>query len=103
MKNYSPHYPVKLPEDILSWAREMRGNMTDAEALLWMLLRNRQIADVKFRRQHPIGRYILDFYCQEKKLCIELDGSQHMQTIHNDKARDRKLNSLGIHVLRYLE
>ena len=77
MENYTPHYPAKLPEDIRTWAREMRGRMTDAEALLWMLLRNHRIAGAKFRRQHPVERYILDYYCVEKKLAIELDGGQH--------------------------
>jgi adenine-specific DNA-methyltransferase len=96
-----PSYPARLPEDIRIWARKMRGNMTNAEALLWMLLRNRRIANSKFRRQHPIGRYILDFYCADKKLCIELDGSQHMETIDRDEDRNKRLYLLGIKVLRF--
>ena len=101
MEDYIPHHPVKLPEDIRAWAREMRGRMTDAEALLWMLLRDRRIAGAKFRRQHPVGRYILDYYCVEKKLAIELDGGQHGEAVSYDQHRDSWLRSQGIHVLRF--
>ena len=96
-----PHHPVKLPEDLKTWAREMRKRMPDAEVLLWKLLRNRSIAGAKFRRQHPVGRYILDFYCDEKKLAIELDGSQHVNQSEYDQQRDVFLNTLGIRVLRF--
>lgn len=75
--------------------------MTDAEGLLWKLIRNRRIAGMKFRRQHPIGRYILDFYCDEKRLCIELDGGQHGDAIVYDKRRDAWLRSRGIRILRF--
>ena len=101
MEDYTPHHPAKLPEDIRTWARGMRGRMTDAETLLWMLLRNRRIAGAKFRRQHPAGRYILDYYCVEKKLAIELDGGQHVETADYDQHRDNWLRSQGIHVLRF--
>ncbi len=97
----NPHPPAKLPDDIRTWAREMRGSMTDAEALLWKLLRNRRIAGAKFRRQHPIGRYILDFYCAEEKLAIELDGSQHAESVAYDQHRDSWLRARGIRVLRF--
>ena len=93
MNNYTPHYPAKLPEDIKAWAREMRVQMTDAEAQLWRLLRNRRIAGAKFRRQHPVGRYILDYYCVEKKLGIELDGGQHNDAADYDLHRDSWLES----------
>ncbi len=96
-----PHHPAKLPEDIRAYAREMRSRMTDAEALLWMLLRNRRIAGAKFRRQHPVGRYILDFYCDEKKLGIELDGGQHGEAVQYDQQRDGWLSAQGIQVLRF--
>ena len=101
MEDYVPHPPAKLPEDIRVFAREMRGRMTDAETLLWMLLRNRRIAGAKFRRQHPVGRYILDFYCAEKQLGIELDGGQHGETIDYDQQRDRWLQAQGIRILRF--
>src|SRR5512146_1507997 len=101
MEDYVPHHPAKLPEDIRAFAREMRSRMTDAEALLWMLLRNRRIAGAKFRRQHPVGRYILDFYCVEKQLGIELDGGQHGETVGYDQRRDNWLQKQGIRILRF--
>jgi very-short-patch-repair endonuclease len=101
MEDFVPHHPAKLPEDIRAFAREMRGRLTDAEALLWMLLRNRRMAGAKFRRQHPVGRYILDFYCDEKKLGIELDGGQHGDAIGYDQQRDGWLQSQGIRILRF--
>jgi very-short-patch-repair endonuclease len=58
-------------------AAELRKNMTDAEKVLWQQLRNRKLGDLKFRRQHPVGIFILDFYCHEKKLAIEVDGGIH--------------------------
>jgi adenine-specific DNA-methyltransferase len=101
MNNFTPHHPAQLPEDIKAWARELRGSMTDAEALLWKFLRNRRMASAKFRRQHPIGRYILDFYCDEKRLCIEIDGSQHVADAGYDARRDAWLLRHGIRVLRF--
>ncbi len=96
-----PHHPAKLPDDLRAYAREMRSKMTDAESLLWMLLRNRRIADAKFRRQHPVGRYILDFYCDEKKLGVELDGGQHGEAVAYDEKRGAWLQLQGIKVLRF--
>jgi adenine-specific DNA-methyltransferase len=96
-----PHHPAKLPEDIRTYAREMRQGMTDAEALLWQLLRNRRVAGAKFRRQHPVGRYILDFYCDELKLGVELDGGQHGDAIAYDEKRDEWLRMQGIRILRF--
>jgi very-short-patch-repair endonuclease len=101
MENFSPRHPQKLPDDIRNWAREMRGSMTDAEALLWKFLRGRRMASCKFRRQHPIGRYILDFYCEEKKLCVEIDGSQHMGAVQYDQRRDHWLAGKKIRVMRF--
>jgi very-short-patch-repair endonuclease len=101
MDDYMPHNPARLPEDIRAYAREMRARMTDAESLLWMMLRNRRIGGVKFRRQHPVGRYILDFYCDERKLGIELDGGQHGEAVEYDQKRDDWLRVQGISVLRF--
>lgn len=75
--------------------------MTDAEALMWKLLRNRRVAGAKFRRQHPMGRFILDFYCDEKKLAVELDGGQHAEAVEYDQARDAWLRQRGVRVLRF--
>lgn len=101
MNNISPHHPQTIPEDLKAYAREMRKTMPDAEQLLWYLLRNRRISGAKFRRQHPIGRYIVDFYCHEKLLAVELDGSQHSEQQVYDQRRDADLNRLGIRVLRF--
>jgi len=83
-------------------ARELRKGQTSAEDILWELLRNRQFAGLKFRRQHQTGDYIADFFCAEKKLIIELDGPIHerdAQTTHNQR-RDAYLQGLGFTVLR---
>jgi very-short-patch-repair endonuclease len=92
-----------IPDDILKNARELRKNQTDAEQLLWGLLRDRRFAGKKFRRQHPVDRYVLDFYCHELKLAVELDGGQHNEEVaqHYDKERTRLLNEHGIQVIRF--
>ena len=82
-------------------ARKLRSNLTDAESYLWRHLRFRQIADHKFRRQRPIGPYIVDFVCLEKKVVIEVDGGQHAQTQTLDDTRDKWLRSQGYVVLRF--
>ena len=93
----------KLPVDILTHARSLRGKQTDAENLLWMLLRDRRLDGFKFRRQHPISRYIIDFYCHEAMLAIELDGGGHNleETAEYDRLRSLELESAGIHVVRF--
>ena len=101
MENFLTSPPAQLPDDLRRWAKEMRNEMTDAEALLWKLLRNRRLASAKFRRQHPVGRYILDFYCDEKKLAIELDGGQHQEAAQYDSRRSEWLHAHGIAVLRF--
>jgi very-short-patch-repair endonuclease len=89
--------------ELIKLARKLRRNHTDAEKLLWQALRNRQIANTKFRRQHPLGDFILDFYCHEQKLAIELDGGQHFDEKQRqaDLARTEALERLGIRVLRF--
>jgi len=87
--------------DILKkYARENRQPQTEAEDKLWQLVRNNQL-DVKFRRQHPIGTYIADFICIEKKLIIEIDGAIHNETKERDDNRTAILNQLGFHVIRF--
>ena len=83
------------------FARRLRGLQTDAERKLWSKLRDRQICRAKFRRQHPIGKYITDFCCVEIGLIIELDGSQHMQQVQADQRRSRYLEQRGYRVLRF--
>ncbi len=84
-------------------AKNLRQTATEAEQKLWSLLRNRQLKGKKFRRQHVYGDYILDFYCNESKLAVELDGSIHLQRIGKeyDKLRTHFLNNNGIAVLRF--
>jgi very-short-patch-repair endonuclease len=88
---------------LLERCRELRRSATNAEALLWLLLRARQIAGAKFRRQHQFGRFILDFYCHEAKLAIELDGAHHSSRPARaaDAARSAYLESRGIRVVRF--
>ena len=85
------------------YARELRNRTTEAEQKLWSLLRNRQLKGKKFRRQHAIANYVADFYCNESKLVIELDGNFHTETETKeyDKSRTNLLNELGITVLRF--
>ncbi|MFH1367720.1 MAG: DUF559 domain-containing protein [Elusimicrobiota bacterium] len=87
--------------DIKENARHLRKNLTDAERKMWRCLRHRQIGGHIFRRQAPIGRYIVDFVCFKKKLVIEVDGGQHLKKIKYDDNRTAWLNSRGYKVLRF--
>lgn len=82
-------------------ARELRKNSTDAERFLWQHLRLRQINGERFRRQRPVGPYILDFVCLEKKVAIEVDGGQHNEVVFRDRQRDEWLRKQGFVVLRF--
>jgi len=86
----------------VSFARTLRKQSTWAERTLWKLLRNRQFAQFKFRRQHPCGPYFLDFYCVAEKLAIELDGDVHGEPgqHQHDEEKDRYLCDQGIRVVR---
>ncbi|WP_447980732.1 endonuclease domain-containing protein [Candidatus Nitrospira bockiana] len=77
--------------------------MTEPERRLWLRLRGRQLNALKFRRQHGIGPYIVDFYCPEKLLVVEIDGESHAEQpqMTSDEERDRYLRSLGLEVVRY--
>nr|WP_255556731.1 endonuclease domain-containing protein [Methylococcus sp. Mc7] len=87
---------------LVQTARELRKKQTPAEAVMWELLRNRQFIGLKFRRQHQIGEYVADFYCDEHKLVIELDGDVHSTSAQatKDKTRDAYMTSLGLTVVR---
>jgi very-short-patch-repair endonuclease len=87
---------------ILARAREMRQPQTPAEATVWRALRNRK-AGHKFRRQHPIYRFIIDFYCARAKLLIEIDGESHLlaDQLEYDTARTEYLEELGFKVIRF--
>ena len=97
------HSPAPLPPDLLNFARQLRGNSTDAEQRLWLLLRDRRFRGLKFRRQHPVAPYVLDYYCDELKLAIELDGGQHAENLQarRDEQRTAALAGHGITVLRF--
>ena len=81
-------------------ARQLRHDATPAEQILWERLRHRQLHGLKFRRQHPIGEFIVDFYCAEHKLIIELDGAVHAHQRERDQERADILERQGYHVLR---
>jgi very-short-patch-repair endonuclease len=83
-----------------SFAKQLRSNMTDVETKLWQQLRAKRFEDFKFRRQVPIGPYIVDFICYERRLIIELDGSQHEGSTY-DMKRDAWLHSQDFRVLRF--
>ncbi|MBI4206183.1 MAG: endonuclease domain-containing protein [Betaproteobacteria bacterium] len=82
-------------------ARALRNQLTDTEQHLWRQLRRRQLSGYRFRRQVPIGAYIVDFVCLEAKLVIELDGGQHMDRRDYDEHRDRALEKRGFQILRF--
>jgi len=84
-------------------ARDLRRTETEAEILLWKFLRNRKLKGKKFRRQHPLADYILDFYCHECKLAVELDGNHHRVKDQKeyDRARTQALNEFDIKVIRF--
>ena len=83
--------------------KELRNNLTAAEAVLWTYLQKRKLEGRKFRRQHSIGKYIVDFYCPDEKVAVELDGAAHFtpEGSDYDATRDAYLRGLGIQVLRY--
>ncbi len=82
-------------------SRSLRREMTDAEKLLWRHLRMEQLSGYKFRRQHPIGNYIVDFVCLEAALVLEVDGGQHAESAGNDAVRTKWLEGKGLHVMRF--
>jgi very-short-patch-repair endonuclease len=93
-----PHHR-KVSKGCRGFARAMRHEPTDAEQRLWHLLRSRRLEHLKFRRQVPIGRYIVDFVCLEKRLIIEVDGGQHSENAA-DAERDRWLEDVGYRMMR---
>jgi very-short-patch-repair endonuclease len=99
MNNY---YPDRIHNHKRFYFRrkELRNNATPEEIILWNYLKNSKLG-FKFRRQHSIGGYIIDFYCPEKRITIELDGKHHDYQLMYDKTRDTYLQSLGVTVLRF--
>lgn len=89
-------------QEIFDRAKELRNNMTDAEGIVWNYLSNNQLG-LRFRRQHPISRYIADFYCHSKKVIIEIDGSVHNSIEQQvlDKEREVNLQEFGLRIIRF--
>lgn len=83
-----------------TFAKHLRSNMTDAECMLWQRLRGHRLLGTKFKRQQPLGNYIVDFVCFEARLVIEVDGGQHLES-KLDQQRDAWLRSQGFKVLRF--
>ena len=94
---------MKIDPQLLEFAKTMRHTATDAESLMWQFLRNKRFMKLKFRRQHVIKPYIVDFYCHEIGLVVELDGSQHNTEdgIEYDAERTKFLEALSLKVVRY--
>jgi very-short-patch-repair endonuclease len=90
---------ARLPTHHLEQARILRRGMTDAERKLWLRLRGSRLGGFRFRRQHPLPPYALDFYCAAARLAVEIDGGQHSEA--GDAVRTRFLSSHGLQVLRF--
>lgn len=100
LMGYSKRIRGTTPE-IESAARWLRKNMTTAEQKLWSALKDRQLDGFKFRAQHPVGRFIVDFYCPACRLMIEVDGAIHSTRTDYDVARTDQLKSYGYTVIRF--
>ena len=90
------------PKSTVARARALRREMTLPEVLLWGQIRGRRLDGIRFRRQHPIGPYVLDFYCEDARLAVEVDGDSHAQpeAVEHDRRRTEWLNLRGITVVR---
>jgi very-short-patch-repair endonuclease len=88
-------------EGLVAGAKELRHRLTAAEQVLWSALRGRGIGGLRFRRQHPVGPFVLDFFCPAAKLVIEVDGPIHEQQREQDQARTEHLEAYGYRVLRF--
>ena len=101
-EGFAPQTPHHRPtaKRIRNFAKKMRHEPTDAEAAMWRLLRDRRLALFKFRRQVPFQNFIIDFVCFEKRMIIEIDGSQHASS-DRDAARDTVLMAEGFQIARY--
>jgi very-short-patch-repair endonuclease len=94
---------LRYKEELVLRARNLRLHLTEAEIVLWSRLRRKQLENIQFYRQKPIGPYIVDFYAPSAKLVIEVDGSEHCEemSVEKDRERDRYLQCLGLEVLRF--
>ncbi len=92
---------AKKDPRLIGLARELRVSQTPAEQTLWRCLRRRELGARKWRRQHPVGPYIVDFYCAELRLVVELDGNIHVGREEHDSTRQRQLEMHGLKVIRF--
>lgn len=99
-RNFGAWTNKNLWQKLKPAARDMRRNSTRAEDILWQCLRRSNIRNCKFRRQHPVGQFVVDFYCAEARLVIEIDGKIHYARVEEDAERQQYLESLGLRVLR---
>jgi len=97
-KSIIPYNP-----ELKELSRDLRKNSTLSEVLLWQQIQKRQIGGYKFLRQKPIHNYIVDFYCKELMLAIEIDGDSHNVKMDSDRRRQRDLELIGIRFLRFLD
>ncbi len=100
-KNMPPRKIIPYRPELKRLARHLRKNMTPAEKRLWKHLRRKQMYGYSFYRQRPIDQYIVDFYCPDLMLAIEVDGRSHDGRLEQDLERQRRLEALGICVLRF--
>ena len=98
---FSKFFLLYLLSPLTSLAKSLRKKSTRTENDLWYYLKSKRFHRLKFRRQHPIGTFIVDFVCLEKKVVIELDGGQHLEQSLNDQQRDKWLKEEGYEVLRF--
>jgi very-short-patch-repair endonuclease len=90
-------------KELVSQRKFLRNNNTSAEGTLWLLIKGKQLDGRKFRRQHSVGYYVLDFYCPAEKLAVELDGQSHFTEdgLEHDKIRAGFISGLGIRIVRF--
>ena len=91
----------KTSRTIRTRAKALRSDQTPAERMLWRVLRDRAVNGLKFRRQHPLDGFVLDFFCPEAKLCVELDGGVHDDQQERDAERTAQLQARGLRVIRF--
>lgn len=103
MENYSDKLFKGAGAKLFKFSNILRKNQTEAEEVMWQNLRNRKVLGFKFRRQHPLDKYIADFYCHEAKLVIEIDGKIHNipEQQEYDKKRSSDIEEMGIKVIRF--
>ena len=93
--------PIRGVESIRSRAKELRKQATPAEKIMWEHLRDRRLHGLKFRRQHPLGTFIVDFYCPDHRLVVEIDGEIHRYQETDDQVRTDQLEEKGYKVIRF--